>query len=862
MRAHRLLLHLFPASFRGEYGREMGAVFARRHREAHGLLARVALWAETIVDVVGSALAVHFDLLRQDVRFAARSLRRQPGFALTAVLVAALGIGATTAAFSLIDHVLLRPLPFRDPERLVKLWEDQSSMGYSRLELSPSNYRDWARMNTSFADTAPYSETSANLVGAGAPQRLAGAAVGSSLFSLLGTPALLGRALVPGDEKPDTPPVVVIGYGVWRSRFGGDASVLGRNVSLDGVSYTVVGVMPPDFSFPTREATFWTAIRFTDDDYADRSNTYLRCVARLEPGVTLEQARADMSLIAAQLEKAFPRENQRVGATVVRLRDEIAPQTRLLLTALVAGAFCLLAIACSNLASLLVARAAFRARELSVRSALGAGRDRLVRQLLTESLILSGLGGAIGVLLAIAVTPVAARLVPPVLPIAEAPSMDLRVLAFALGTTLVTGLAFGLLPAWRASRGGAVLREGGREGVGGRRERLRSVLVTAEVAMSIVLLVASGLLVRALSRVRDTDPGFRTEGVLTLRTSLPMPRYEPVARRTQFYARVLSSVRALPGVTDAGYTSFLPMVMRGGIWPAKPVGGAAVPPEQQMASLRYVTPGYLRALGVPLRRGRDVADTDTQDAPAVAVVSQSFAERYWPGQDALGRRFEMAFKERTIVGVAGNVRVRGLERESEPQVYLAAEQVPDRWILFYVPKDLAVRSSLPPETLVPALRRIVAEADPEQPVSDVRTLADILDADTGPRTVQASVIVAFAAAAALLAGVGIQGLVGFTVSRRLQEFAVRQALGAERRDILRLVVGEGVRLAASGLAVGLVLAYLGGRGLEALLAGVSPYDPAAYALAAGLCGAMALLGTALPALRALRLDPLVVLRAE
>ncbi len=388
------------------------------------------------------------------------------------------------------------------------------------------------------------------------------------------------------------------------------------------------------------------------------------------------------------------------------------------------------------------------------------------------------------------------------------------------------------------------------------------MLVTAEIAMSIVLLVASGLLVRALSKVKDIDPGFRAEGVLTLRTSLPMPRYGPTARRTDFYTRVLDDVRALPGVTAAGYTSFLPMTMRGGIWPVLGPGIPETGSEEQTASLRFVTPGYFEALGIPLRAGRGVSPTDTAEAPNVAVVSQSFVDRYWPGQDALGRRFTIAFQERAIVGVAGDVRVRGLERESEPQVYLAQPQVPDGGVIFYAPKDLAVRSSLPAETLAPALRRIVAKVDPEQPVSDVRTLQDIVDADTGPRTVQAGVIAAFAAAAALLAGVGIQGLVGFTVSRRLQEFAVRQALGAERRDILRLVVGEGVRLAAAGLAVGLVLAYLGGRSLEALLAGVSPYDPMAYAGAAGLCGAMALLGSVLPALRAMRADPLVVLRSE
>ena len=873
MRLYRALLHLYPAAFRAEYGTEMCAVFAQRSRDVSGVFGVLGLWTEAALDVLGNAARVHLNILGQDLRYTVRTLGRSRGFTATVIGVAALGVGATTATFSITDHVLVRPLPFPDSERLVKLWQDQSSRGYSRVELSPANFRDWRNGSQSFEAMAAFAPASLNIVGDGDPERIVSTKVTADLFPLLGTRPLLGRVFAEADDRAGAPGTLLLTYGLWRRRFGGDPAVVGRKVILDDAPYVIIGVMPRAFIFPSRESQAWTAMRFGEEDFAERDNCYLQAIARLRSGVSLEQARAEMQLVAAQLERTFPKENAHNGARVIRLRDEVSPQARLLLVALFGAALCVLLIACTNLASLLLARALFRRKELAVRTALGAGRERLVRQLLTETLVLALGGGVLGVGLAVAATPLVARLVPTSLPIADTPSPDARMLAFAALATLVTGIGFGVVPALRAQRGVDAngLREGSRSGVGRERERLRSGLVVAEVTVCVVLLVSSGLLIRALWRLQAVDPGFRTEGVVTLRTTLPLPKYEKTERRRQFYTSVLTDVRELPGVRDAAYISFLPMVMRGGIWSIAVEGQPEAPGESSTASLRFVTPGFFATLGIPIRQGRDVSESDTQEALPVAVVSESFVKRYWPDQDPLGRRLQFGllssngqspFGERTVIGVVGDIKVRGLERSSEPQLYLSYQQVADGNIIGYTPKDLVVRSSLDPAALVPALRRMVARADPEQPISDVRTLADIVAADTASRSVQARVLLAFAAIAVLLAGIGIHGLLAFAVSSRAQEIGVRIALGAQARDILTLVLRQGLLLATAGVALGVALAYVAGRSLEALLAGVSPRDPTAFLAAGAVSLSMVILGSLLPALRAVRVDPLAAIRAE
>jgi predicted permease len=862
MGLYRALLHLYPASFRAEYGDEMRALFARRRRDRTGFFPTLGLWLEALGDVAVNALYAHGDILRQDLAFTARSLRRSRGFALTAVVVSALGIGATTAAFSITDHVLFRPLPFLQPDRLVRLWQDQG--GYGHTDISPANYRDWKRMSRSFEAMGAFGGQAYNLAGDGEPERVEGQWVTTEVFRILGVRPVLGRAFGPEDDGPGAPATIVLGHGVWQARFGGEASVLGRQVLVDGAPHVVIGVMPSSFHFPNRDAELWISKTFVDADFADRTDTYIFAVGRLKEDVSLEQARAEMRLVAAHLERAFPAENARTGVTVDRLRDQLSSEARLLPLALLGAAACVLLIACTNLTNLLLVRAMVRRKELAVRTALGAGRERLVRQLLTESLLLAVAGGALGVLTAASAVPVLARLVPQSLPIAETPPVDFRVLAFALALTAATGIAFGVLPASRAGRAGVSgLQEGARAGVGGRRERSRSALVVAEVMASVVLLVCCGLLLRALWRVQAVDPGFRADGVLTLRTALPLPRYAPTAARAQFYARVLSGVRALPGVSDAAYVSGLPMVMRGGVWGVTVPGEAQQPGAPPPAAARFVTPGFLATLGIPLRAGRDIRDSDTREAPFVAVVSESLARRHWPGQDPIGRRFQFGpAGPREVVGVAGDVRVRGLERASEPQVYLSHRQVADGAIIGYTPKDLAIRAAGDPRALLPSVRAIIRRADPQQPISDVRLLSGIVEGETAPRRIQVRVLGAFAAVALLLAAVGLHGLLSFAVSSRAQEIGVRIALGARSAHILSMVLRESLQMAAVGLVLGLVLAYTAGRGMEALLAGVRPADAATLLAATGLSALMTLAGSLLPAVRAMHVDPIEVMRSE
>lgn len=850
-----LLLRLYPASFRAEYGDEIARIFGERRRRAANPLEAVALWGGFIADTVTAAVPAHLDILRQDLTYTGRALRRSPGFTATALAVVALGIGTTTAAFSIADYLLLRPLPFPEPGRLVKLWEDDARQGYNFLDPAPGNYHDWKTMSHSFTGVEAYSTLSANLAGDTSPERLDGAAMTSGVLGLLGAAPALGRTFSAADDSPRAPGVVILSDGLWRRRYGADPGVLGRTVRLDDEPYTVIGIMPPGFAFPARTIEFWKTERFTEDDFTQRDNYYLRVLARLAPGVTLESAREEMRAIGSRLERAWPKENRGIGVRISTLRDDVAQRPRRLVMVLAAAALCVLLIGCANLAGLLLARATARRREFAVRTAIGAGRERLVRQLLTESVVLALGGGVLGIALAAAALPLLAKLAPPVLPVAQDPSLDPRVLGFAVALSLVTGIGFGVAPALRACSATRLdgLREGMRAG-GGRRERLRGALVIAEVTVSIVLLVSSGLLLRALMRLRDENPGFRAEGILTLRTALPMPRYAVTSTRFQFYRQVLDGARAIPGVTGAAYTSFLPMLPMGGIFPVE-LPGRDRASGLHSAMLRVVSPGYFDAMGIALRMGRDVSDSDTLKAPFTAVVSEKFARQYWPGENPLGRHFGFAFFDRVVVGVVADIRARGLERASEPQVYLPYQQIPDGYMTFHAPKDLVVRSTLPAAALLPELRRIVAAADPAQPISDVLPLSALVEAETAPRAIEVRVMGGFAAAALLLAAVGLHGLLSFTVTLRRQEIGVRMALGAVPGDILWMVLGSGARLALAGAVCGSALAYAAGRAIESLLAGVSPADAGVWTAATVLCAGMTLVGSALPAIRAARVDP-------
>ena len=806
MKLYDALLSFYPASFRNEYGTEMRTVFKRRRREAAGPLAIAALWVGTFGEVLGNAAFVHLDILRQDLGYSGRVLRRSPGFAITAIVMVALGIGATTAAFSVTDFVLIRPLPFPEPSRLVKVLE--RTPGYPGMELSAPNYRDWKAATRSFESMGMYHFDEITLTGTGEPRRFDGTSVSADLFPTLGVAPIIGRTFSAEDDRPGAPGTIILSYRLWQTEFGGDPGIIGRQLAakadFDDASFTVIGVMPREFHFPKSNSLFWITTRFSERDYqaSERTNNWLEAVGRLRRGITPEQAEADLQVIAARLEREYPRENKDTGALVIPLGQEVSERSRLMLLALSAAAGCVLLIACANLANLLLARALNRRRELAVRTAIGAGRERLVRQLMTENLLLAGAGGSLGIALAVAAVPLLARLVPATLPIAETPSVDLRVLVVAVGLTALTGIAFGLAPVVRIGRRPDLegLREGARAG-GGQKERLRSALVVGEVIASVVLLVSAGLLIRALKTVQAIDPGFNAEGVLTLRTELPMPEYGPVVAREAYYSRVLQDVRALPGVRAAGFISFLPVSsFRGGIWPVSVKGdadaGQDIRSANNVAAIRFVTPGYFEAMGISLKRGRDIAEGDTRGRQPVAVVSESFVKRYWPHEDPIGRHFTFAYADREVVGVARDVLFRGLERISEPQVYLSSKQVADGAIAFYSPKALAIRMAIPPDHLAAAIRDVIRRADPKVPITEMQLLTEMIDLETASRSVQVRVLSAFAVVAFVLAAIGIHGLLSFAVSQRVQEIGVRLALGAQSSDILSMIVWRGVLLAS------------------------------------------------------------------
>ncbi len=858
-RLYRALLRLYPASFRAEYSAELARTFedtVRDRGRLGGLFAAIG-------DVIPNAIAAHWEILVQDLRYTARTLNASRGFALAAVLVTALGVGANTATFSVADFVLVRPLPFKDPEQLVRLCEGpREGGGWGCMnELSPANYRDVATSTRAFEAWGAFTGSAVNLVGIGDPVRIAAARVTAQVLPLLGVSPFVGRVFDSTNVADEAS--VVLSHGLWQSQFGGDERIMGRTLQLDGTPHVVIGVMPPGIRFPSEDVALWLPLSLREQDFANRNNTYLQGIGRLRKEVSFEQGRTELAMVFDRLARDYPATNAETGFSFFRQRDFVLPRSRLMLLALCGASLCMLLLTCANLANLLLARAAGRERELAVRAALGAGRERLVRQMLTESVVLAVMGGVAGVLAAALAMPLLASLVPPTLPIASEPSVDVRVFAFAALFSALTGLGFGLLPALRVGgvTGFTALREGARSG--GRRQRLRTALVAIEVAVSVILLTSSGLLIRAVLRVNAVDPGFASDGVVTLRTALPTPRYDDPVRRAEFYDRVLTNVRALPGVEQAAYTSGLPMVLTGGI------AGVAIPgrevrsPRQEGVGIRFVSSQFFGTLRIPLRRGRDVEDTDTPERALVAVVSESFVQRYWPNTDPIGKTFEIRSQTRTVVGVAGDIKVRGLERTSEPQVYIPARQPPETGLGgLYVPKDLVIRAPRQGLALIPAVREIVRQVDPVQPLSDVRMMSSVIGDQTASRRAQLRIVGALAVLALLLAGVGIHGLLAFTVAQRAREIGVRMALGARPSLVARMIVGEAARMAVIGVVPGVIGAYVAARAMSALLFGAQPEDPLTFAAATAVCLATAVLGAARPAMRAASVDPMSAMRSD
>jgi predicted permease len=807
--------------------------------------------------------------LGRDFRYSARSLARTPSFTIVAVAVLALGIGATSAIFSLSSAVWLKPLPFADADRVVSLWADFTAIGGSaRDTIAPGNYADWQARAQSFESMAPIEVAFFSLTGdGGEPERLSGLRTTSSLFSTLGLMPLIGRTFAPDDGTGE--PVAVISEGFWLRRLGGDPAAVGRTITLDGSPHLVVGVVPRDFRFPDGEVDVFVPTVFAPEILAQRTNYYWYLVAKLKPDVSIDSARAEMTAISAAIAADSPNTGA-VGVTIVSLREtlasgdglvgDIAPTLRVLL-----GAVALvLLIACANVANLLLARATARQKELAIRKALGAARGRVLRQLLAESMLLAAVGAVIGLLIAVASFGYLSRLLPTTLPASAALALDARVLALTIATALGTVLLFGAGPALAAARGdfaGASGRAIGARGTKAR--RFRTALVVTEIALTVVLLAGAGLLLRSYVNVLAVDPGFDAEGVLIAETVLPDSRYGTPAAHDLFYRRVLDEVRALPGVASAGYTSFAPLMFRGGRSVVAVEGRPRPQPSEifeNLATNRSASAGYLETLGVPLISGRFVDERDVRGVPRSVVVNETLARRHWPDEDPIGRRLSLGNDElMTVVGVVGDVRQRGLDVPPDAEVFIPLDQVGGP---FMRPRQLVVRTAGDPLALASAVRAAIWAVDPDQPVSSVRAMSEVLDAEVANRNAQLTLTGVFASLALVLAAVGLYGVLSYTISQSTNEIGLRMALGAEQRIVVGTVVRSALATALVGIGVGLLAAYALTRAIASFLYGVSPTDPATAAAVAGVLLIAAALASMVPAMRAASVNPMTALRAD
>jgi len=806
----------------------------------------------------------------QDVRYAGRTLRKSPGFALVAVTMLALGIGANTAIFSLVSAVLLRPLPFPDSDRLVVVWDDVSSRGGpAHTEPTPADYAAWKEQSRSFTGMAAMTTATYNLTGAGEPRKLDAIRTTANLFAVLGMQPIVGRTLTPADDQADANAVVVLDDRVWHSVFSADPGVVGRTILLNGLPHVVVGVVPSDFQFPAKRAALWVPARFTQQELGVRVSYVMDVVARLRPGVDLHAAQAEMTTIARRLGREFP-SNKGVDARVVPLHEQLAGDAKPAMVMLFGAVVLVLLIACVNVANLLLARAAGRQRELALRKALGAANGRVVRQLLTESAVLAAAGAVIGIALSTVTFRYLARLVPGGLPSGTEPALNVSVLLFSAAVTSLVVLVFGAGPAIVASRVSldAVLKSGGTRATGGpRAQRVRHALVVAEISLTIVLLIAAGLLLRSYANVLAVPPGFEPSHLLIAETVLSPSKYATITARSAFYGRVLDRVRALPSVTGAGYANYPPMMFSGGRSLFSIEGQPPPLPEdttRYLAIDRSISAGYLQALGVPLARGRHLDERDRDGAPLAVVVNEKYAATHWPSQDPIGRRIRLGITGTpwlTVVGVVGNVHETRLAAPVEPEVYFAADQMTFN-LAFFWPQNLVIRTTGDPFVLAAAVRQAVSDVDPDEPVSNMRTMEQLFAADVLDRNTQMTLVMVFAALALVMASVGLYGVLSYTVTRRLPEIGVRMALGAQRTTVVMEIVRGALLLAASGIVLGAVGAFAATRLLTSSLFSVSRGDPATFAVTGTLVLVTSLVASAVPAFRGAGVDPSVTLRAD
>lgn len=811
------------------------------------------------------------NILFHDLRYAVRVLFKSKALTAVALLTLALGIGVNSAIFSVVNAIVLRPLPYPRSQDLMVIWGNLHKAGLEEIEISALEFRDFQQQCQAFDQIAAYSTDGLNLTGVDQPERLRGAAISANLFPTLGVQPHLGRNIAAEEDRYGNDRVVVLSYSLWQRRFGGDPAVVNKTIQLDGRTMNVVGVMPAGFNFPDRETEVWIPLAFTPDllEEDNRGSHFLNVIARLKPGVTTTHAQADLNTVTARLSSEHA-STYRSGfsASIRSLHEELVGDLRRAMLVLLGAVGLVLLIACANVAHLRLASATSRYREFAIRAALGARRGRVVRQFLTESVLLSLVGGAVGLALAVWVVRALVFLMPKDTPRLEEIRLDYRVVLFTLGTSILTGIVFGLAPAFQAARTNLndVLKEAGRSGGDtSRRLRLRNLLVISEFALSLVLLIGAGLMVKSLLRLQEVKPGFEPSNLLTMRIALPATKYENFNQSRAFFEQLFDRLDARPDIESVGAINLLPFGGGGGdrsfsIEDQPTPAGHARPDEQ----VRFVTPNYFHTMQIPLLSGRDFTRRDLPDTPPVAIVNSAFARKFWDGGNAIGKRISFSAnnpKWYEIIGIVGNVKHRGLDIADSPELYIPAFQplfadgnVPALYV--------AVRTANDPSIAASAMRGEVAAIDRDQPVYSLMTMDQRISDSVAPRRFNMFILGLFAALALVLAAIGIYGIMAFSVVQRTHEIGVRMALGASGSDVLKLILRNGVGLALIGIAVGLVAAFAATRVLSSLLYGVSATDPVIFVVDAVLLAVAALLACYIPARRATKVDPLVALRYE
>jgi putative ABC transport system permease protein len=794
-------------------------------------------------------------------------LAKSRGFTVVAVLTLALGIGANTAIFSVVDPLIIHPLPFKNLDRLVKIWETIPSRGVDQNEAALANYVDWRAQSDVFEHLGAYAWWTVNVAGIDIPERVQGFLVTPDLLPALSVNPVLGRLFLPEEEKPGKDHEVILSYGYWQRRFAADPRIVGKTLTLNGVTRTVVGVMPANFNFPPG-GEMWAPYPVDATLPGARQAHFLLVVGRLKPGITREHAQAELNTIASRLEQQYPQTNTGRRVVLIPLVNDVVRQYRPALIVLLAAVGFLLLIACANVANLMLARAAARQRELAIRATLGAGRFRVARQLITESVLLGVFGGALGVVFAVWGVDLLPGLFPPefvrFIPGADRIAVDLRALGFTFLLSLLTGVVFGLAPALQASKLdlNESLKEGAAQAGGAmRHHRLRNALVVAEISLALVLLIGTGLMARSFAQLLAVNPGFRTDHVLTMELLLPRAKYKENQQAVAFFQQLMERVRALPGVESAGATSNLPL---GGSNQTTAIlmEGQPAPPPGQMNEVNYrvITPGYFQTLRIPLLRGRGPADQDTASAPQVMVINQAAARQFWRDEDPVGMRVRFTVEGgsnpwMTVVGVVADVRNQ-LNEATKSEVYVAQAQDFSRSMV------LTVRTQGDPLSAASAVRAQIESLDKDQPVAHIRSLDEIRSESVFTERVPAVLLAVFAVVALLLAGVGVYGVMSYVVAQRTHEIGIRVALGAQRIEVWKLVIGQGLRLAVIGIAIGLAGAFALTRVIASLLFRVSATDPLTFGGITLLLAGVALLACYVPARRAMRVDPMIALRYE